>query len=492
MVDTARGRPGPADQCPGVEIAHVSGRDQHAHAMGDAELCAYIAGALSPVKRILRDILPYLAEARRRFAQPGRRIPVPGRPTWGEWVRECLGISDRHARRLLAGVREPQGGSGDPRQVKLDGHQQATLVKAHVAANNLATALKSGGDWHPALADFEMIAVAPARLETYLSALERETDWKTVLVKLVFALEQCGDRLPVPAKDALNVVKEVLGGKTDQQQLPSEKPNAIKATKSQRRAADNKEKTPPCIFPTISYPGGKARLAPTLVSFMPPQGRSYVEPFAGRGNVFWAAASSQLGFQRWALNDIRTAPFFEAVRDIGDTIEVPEKSHEEYSRQREAFEQGDPKAILLEPYFTFDGDGYGRGLQGKNGPTLAGYTRTLRACHRLMNATKAIITGCDWTEFDWSSLTPDDFVFIDPPYLGSDVQSYKENDLNHEELVRFLLAAKFKWMFTEYAHELYFREIGQPFFIRDMQLNAVNFQVRGGKERRLECVWKNY
>src|SRR5208283_2050546 len=227
-----------------------------------------------------------------------------------------------------------------------------------------------------------------------------------------------------------------------------------------------------------------------LVSFMPPQGRSYVEPFAGRGNVFWAAASSQLGFQRWALNDIRTAPFFEAVRDIGDTIEVPEKSHEEYSRQREAFEQGDPKAILLEPYFTFDGDGYGRGLQGKNGPTLAGYTRTLRACHRLMNATKAIITGCDWTEFDWSSLTPDDFVFIDPPYLGSDVQSYKENDLNHEELVRFLLAAKFKWMFTEYAHELYFREIGQPFFIRDMQLNAVNFQVRGGKERRLECVWK--
>ena len=217
-----------------------------------------------------------------------------------------------------------------------------------------------------------------------------------------------------------------------------------------------------------------------------------MEPFAGRGNVFWAAASSQLGFQQWALNDIRTAPFFEAVRDLGDTMEVPEKSREEYNRQREAFKQRDPKAILLEPYFTFSGDGYGRGLQGKNGPTVAGYTRTLRACHRLLHATKAIITGCDWTEFDWSSLTHEDFVFVDPPYLGGDVRSYNENDLNHEDLVRLLKAAKFKWMLAEYAHELYFRELGQPFFIQDMQLNAANFRVTRGKGRRLECVWKNY
>lgn len=217
-----------------------------------------------------------------------------------------------------------------------------------------------------------------------------------------------------------------------------------------------------------------------------------MEPFAGRGNVFWAAASSQLGFQQWALNDIRTAPFFETVRDIGDTVEVPEKSCVEYGRQREAFRRGDPKAILLEPYFTFSGDGYGRGLQGKNGPTVAGYTRTLRVCHRLLHTTNAIITDCDWTELGWSSLTPDDFVFIDPPYLGGDVRSYKENDLDHEDLVRLLKAAKFRWMLTEYAHELYFRELGQPFFIKDMQLNAPNFRVTRGKERRLECVWKNY
>ncbi len=420
-------------------------------------------------------------------------LPADRKMCWKEFCESQFGVSADWINRICGGKAEGPGqAAAAENPVRLDGRQRAALVKALKAADDLVTALKSGGDWHPALAEYEKVAVTSTRLDAYLNALSPEPDWKTVLVKLVYALEQCRDGLPVPAKDALNAVKEVLGGKPDQEQLPSGEPKAACATKPQWRAANNKENKPPCALPTISYPGGKARLARTLVSLMPRQGRSYVEPFAGRGNVFWAAASSQLGFQQWELNDIRTAPFFEAVRDIGDTMEVPEKSREEYTRHREAFRRGDPKAILLEPYFTFNGDGYGRGLQGKDGPTVAGYTRTLRACHRLLHTTNAIITDCDWTELGWSSLTPDDFVFIDPPYLGGDVRSYKENDLDHEDLVRLLKAAKFRWMLTEYAHELYFRELGQPFFIKDMQLNAPNFRVTRGKERRLECVWKNY
>jgi site-specific DNA-adenine methylase len=445
-----------------------------------------------------------------RFGSFGVKVPVKcnpgyGRPqtrrmAWKEFCESQFGVSADWINRVCGGKAEGPGQAaaaekrtmGSSMPVKLTGRQQVALIEAQLATNDLVVALKGGADWQTPLDEYEKVAVTPEKLDTFLNALSLEPDWKTVLVKLVYALDQCRDSLPVPANDALNAVKEVLGGKSDQQQLPSGKPKATWAAKSQRRAANNKENKPPCAFPAISYPGGKARLARTLVSLMPRQGRSYVEPFAGRGNVFWAAASSQLGFRQWALNDIRTVPFFEAVRDIGDTVEVPEKSCVEYSRQREAFRRSDPKAILLEPYFTFSGDGYGRGLQGKNGPTAAGYTRTLRACHRLLHTTKAIITGCDWTEFDWSSLTHDDFVFIDPPYLGGDVRSYKENDLDHEDLVRLLKAAKFKWMLTEYAHELYFRELGQPFFIKDMQLNAPNFRVTRGKERRLECVWKNY
>ncbi len=35
----------------------------------------------------------------------------------------------------------------------------------------------------------------------------------------------------------------------------------------------------------IGYPDGNARLSRTIVSFLPKQGRTYVEPFCGRGNL---------------------------------------------------------------------------------------------------------------------------------------------------------------------------------------------------------------
>jgi len=40
--------------------------------------------------RDLREVIPYVREARNRFAQPGRRVPVPGNPTWTEWVQTNL------------------------------------------------------------------------------------------------------------------------------------------------------------------------------------------------------------------------------------------------------------------------------------------------------------------------------------------------------------------------------------------------------------------
>lgn len=246
-------------------------------------------------------------------------------------------------------------------------------------------------------------------------------------------------------------------------------------------------------FPTFAYPGGKARLAPTLVSFMPPQGRSYVEPFAGRGNVFWAAASSGLDFKEWVLNDIRTAPFFEAIRATGDTVEVPIRSREEYYQQWEGFKQQDFKAVLLEPYLTFGGGGYGAGVKGvPHSASAEGYAKTMRACHDLMVKKDVLVTSFDWAHIAWPAFGPEDFVYFDPPYIGADVKPYRPGDLKHEDLVRLLKEAKFRWMLSEYRNNLYVRELGEPFLTRDVQLKATNYRQDGGKERRVECVWKNY
>src|SRR5437016_4872751 len=135
--------------------------------------------------------------------------------------------------------------------------------------------------------------------------------------------------------------------------------------------------------PTIAYPGGKARLAQEIVALLPKHGRSYVEPFCGRGNLFWSAASSSLKYEKWWLNDIATIPFFRAIREIGHVIEVPELSRAEYERQREASKGGASVAVLLEPFLTFGGNGYCcSGFRGnhRGGVSSRAYQRTLREC----------------------------------------------------------------------------------------------------------------
>jgi hypothetical protein len=49
----------------------------------------------------LRELIPYLREARRRWAQPGRRVPVPGRPCWTEWITQNLHVTPRRVQQLL-------------------------------------------------------------------------------------------------------------------------------------------------------------------------------------------------------------------------------------------------------------------------------------------------------------------------------------------------------------------------------------------------------
>lgn len=244
--------------------------------------------------------------------------------------------------------------------------------------------------------------------------------------------------------------------------------------------------------PTIPYPGAKGRLAPTLVSFMPDSGRAYVEPFAGRGNVFWAAASN-LSFESWVVNDIATAPFFEALRARGSRVKVPLRTREEYQRQKERFQAGSPKAILLEPYLTFSGGGYSKGGFGGNRSAKAeSYSLTLRRCNAILWKTGASITSLDWSELGIDKLGADDFVFLDPPYYGADVRAYSSAHFDYDGMVSTLCQAKCKWLLTEYNQPFYVKKLGKPFFEREVQLAVDRLGTRLGTRLRVECCWRNY
>jgi hypothetical protein len=249
-------------------------------------------------------------------------------------------------------------------------------------------------------------------------------------------------------------------------------------------------------MPAIPYPGGKGRLAKQIVSFLPREGRIYLEPFAGRANLFWEAAGQGLKFKTWWLNDVATAPFLEAIRTHGNTIQIPSRSRAEFERQREAYKTGNPIAELLAPHLSFSGGLYESGCKGGagggddgGGVSCAGYQRTLRECHTILTRTHPKITDLDWRKLGLEKLTADDVVVIDPPYPVARVKSYSDEGIDYEKVIDVLLKAKFRWLLCGYPHPLLHR-LGRPIWARDMQLLCV--RIKAGPEDRNECLWANY
>src|SRR5580692_10223959 len=100
----------PPDSCPHVSPAMCLSEcegEKCAENMTDVELVRHVESKLRPLGKELRSIVPFLREARDRFAHPGGRVPISGQPTFTEWSRQTIGVSDRHIRRLLAEAREP-------------------------------------------------------------------------------------------------------------------------------------------------------------------------------------------------------------------------------------------------------------------------------------------------------------------------------------------------------------------------------------------------
>ena len=237
--------------------------------------------------------------------------------------------------------------------------------------------------------------------------------------------------------------------------------------------------------PTFSYPGGKARMAKTIVAMAPPSGRLYVEPFAGRANVFWRAAG-ELAYKKWQLNDIRTADWFESIRDHGHELVVPPCTRMEHDKRWADYKRGCPYARMLEPFLTYSGAGFGAGgfrSNKKGGATKGGFKQSIQMAQHILHTTGATITSVDWKEA-LAGLGADDFVYLDPPYLDCNVTAYLPSDLDHEGLVQHLLDAPYRWILSEYDQPLYRNAFGAPC----QQLKAT---TRHGAPR-VECLWKNF
>ena len=203
--------------------------------------------------------------------------------------------------------------------------------------------------------------------------------------------------------------------------------------------------------PSFRYMGGKARLASWLVGLFPKTGNRYVEMFAGRGNVFFKAKQA-LGFREWHLNDLDIG-FFRALLSV-DLDGLPETvSKEDFAEWKG---KKDGLAALLEPRITFGGKGYRFGgtysgdCGGHVGYSKGCYKPVCEEARRLLQG--VALTETDWEKFDLSSLGRDDFVYCDPPYVGTKA-SYP--NIDHEKLIERLNSACFRWALSGYESGLY-------------------------------------
>lgn len=128
----------------------VKPADDFVRTLSDAELLDRCVQGF----RKLRDLIPFLREARRRWAQPGRRVPVPGRPTWTQWITQNLHVTPRRVQQLL---REPceissQGQKATPRLGKGDWQRLFKLTEKQMA--KVFGPLESGDRFAEAIQQF--------------------------------------------------------------------------------------------------------------------------------------------------------------------------------------------------------------------------------------------------------------------------------------------------------------------------------------------------
>ena len=244
-------------------------------------------------------------------------------------------------------------------------------------------------------------------------------------------------------------------------------------------------------IPTFPWPGGKAALSTHILQRIPKQGRKFIDLFGGRGNIILRALSEEMEYEQWIVNDILTAPFFRALQSHGGTFIAGNKVHEEYDRCAELKKQGDPYALLMEPWLCYNGGTYeDNSLRGDGGGkrSAESHTRHVRMAHMLLCAKNVRVTALDWLEcLESMDLTSDDFVIMDMPYIGTAAGAYSSESVCPTEVIEELRNAPYRWAFCEYPQPIYFATLGEPVYKKDVQLRAT--MLRHVRERRTECLW---
>ncbi len=224
-------------------------------------------------------------------------------------------------------------------------------------------------------------------------------------------------------------------------------------------------------------------------------GGEYVEPFAGRGNVFWLAVH-MLDYCTWWLNDPWTARWFDAIQKV-NLRDIPSELTEVLARfyRKRAIEDrdNDDVAVAIEERTMFSGGAKnGITLQWQRSPSLSGFIENMKLARSILKTIRPKITDYEWQDCGLERLSDRDFVYIDPPYQNANRNLYHHNSLIHEHLLEYLREAPHLWMLSGYSSSLYLRYLGDPSDTMNHRMFVYQRQHGEDGVYRTECIWTNY
>ena len=207
----------------------------------------------------------------------------------------------------------------------------------------------------------------------------------------------------------------------------------------------------------LNYTGGKYKLLPQLLELFPKQVNTFVDLFAGGGNVSVNVKAEKVVFNdlMWQvpemLQEFKKIGVEESLRKIDGFIssyDLSKENKEGYLALRELYNKGKSDPLMLYTLICYS---FNNQIRFNNkgaynmpfGKDRSSFNPTLREKFIIfvqrLQSMEIQFSSKDFRELDLDTLGENDFVYCDPPYLIT-VASYNENGGWGEQAERDLLA----------------------------------------------------
>lgn len=207
----------------------------------------------------------------------------------------------------------------------------------------------------------------------------------------------------------------------------------------------------------LNYTGGKYKLLPQLLELFPKQVNTFVDLFAGGGNVSVNVKAEKVVFNdlMWQvpemLQKFKKIGVEESLRKIDGYIssyDLSKENKEGYLALRELYNKGKSDPLMLYTLICYS---FNNQIRFNNkgaynmpfGKERSSFNPTLREKFIIfvqrLQSMEIQFSSKDFRELDLDTLGENDFVYCDPPYLIT-VASYNENGGWGEQAERDLLA----------------------------------------------------